>query len=167
VHLEFPQIGHFQLSTTYHRRNAQNRKELFSTKFGNNDIWIFQTRYRTFSWLYNNLSIMTPFGFGPDSVFRSAIQVNLSLEIGFSYGSDEKKPTQTPSKESANALPQVGTAPAQPTAQPTAVKDTDVDSSQAQSKEEISDSDKDQAEREAKTETEKANTKSSNSIEKE
>ena len=168
VHLEFPQIGHFQLSTTYHRRNAQNRKELFSTKFGNNDIWIFQTRYRTFSWLYNNLSIMTPFGFGPDSVFRSAIQVNLSLEIGFSYGSDEKKTTQAPSKEPANALPQVGTAPSvKAPAQTPAVKETAVDSSKAQSKKETSASDKDKAEIETKTETEKANTKSSSSTEKE
>ena len=109
LHLEFPQIGHFQLSTTYHRRNAQNREELFSTKFGNNDIWIFQTRYRTFSWLYNNLSIMTPFGFGPDSVFRSAIQVNLSLEIGFSYGSDDEPKVSEKEKASqANALPAVG-----------------------------------------------------------
>ena len=92
IHLELPRIGHFQLSTTYHRRNAQNREELFSGKFGSNDIWIFQTRYRTFSWLYNNLSVMTPFGFGPDSVFRSAIQVNLSLEIGFSYGDADDTP---------------------------------------------------------------------------
>ena len=110
LHLEFPQIGHFQLSTTYHRRNAQNRQELFSTKFGNNDIWIFQTRYRTFSWLYNNLSIMTPFGFGPDSVFRSAIQVNLSLEIGFSYGDDEPKTKAQSVPSQANALPDVGKA---------------------------------------------------------
>ena len=90
VHLELPKLGKFQLSTTYHRRNAQNRKELFAANFGQNDIWILQTRFRTFSWLYNNLSVMTPFGFGPDSVFRSAIQVNLSLEIGFSYGDGDR-----------------------------------------------------------------------------
>jgi hypothetical protein len=89
IHLELPKVGKFQLSTTYHRRNAQNRKELFQAEFGDNDIWILQTRFRTFSWLYNNLSVMTPFGFGPDSVFRSAIQVNLSLEVGFSYGDEQ------------------------------------------------------------------------------
>ena len=123
IHLELPQLGHFQLSTTYHRRNAQNRKELFATKFGNNDIWIFQTRYRTFSWLYNNLSIMTPFGFGPDSVFRSAIQVNLSLEIGFSYGEENEQSVESQkslaNKESPAALP--------PTAKPS--KDQSLESS--------------------------------------
>ena len=44
-----------------------------------------QTRYRLASWFHWNLSVMTPFGFGPESVFRNSLQVNLSAELGFSF----------------------------------------------------------------------------------
>ena len=85
VHLELPQLGSWQFSTTYHRRNAQDISELFDVGFADNDIWLLQTRYRMASWLHSNFSVMTPFGFGPESVCRNAVQVNLGVEIGFSY----------------------------------------------------------------------------------
>jgi hypothetical protein len=85
VHLELPQLGSWQFSTTYHRRNAQSVSDLFNVEFADNDIWLLQTRYKMASWLHSNLSVMTPFGFGPESVFRNAVQVNLGVEIGFSY----------------------------------------------------------------------------------
>jgi hypothetical protein len=107
IHFELPKAGKWQVSSTYHRRNAANRKELFEMRFAENDIWMFQTRHRTLDWLHTNLSVMTPFGFGPESVLRNAIQVNLSLEMGFSYGQNDKKKSrpqiqsQTPNQDSS------------------------------------------------------------------
>jgi hypothetical protein len=84
VHMELPQAGSWQFSTSYHRRNALKASELFKGEFAANDIWLMQTRYRLASWFHWNVSVMTPFGFGPESVFRNSLQVNLSAELGFS-----------------------------------------------------------------------------------
>jgi hypothetical protein len=84
VHMELPQAGSWQFSTSYHRRNALKASELFKGEFAANDIWLMQTRYRLASWFHWNFSVMTPFGFGPESVFRNSLQVNLSAELGFS-----------------------------------------------------------------------------------
>lgn len=84
VHMELPQLGSWQFMTSYHRRNALKASELLNGGFASNDIWLMQTRYRLASWFHWNLSVMTPFGFGPESVFRNSLQVNLSAELGFS-----------------------------------------------------------------------------------
>jgi len=92
VHLEVPQAGSWQLSTSYHRRNAASARDLFAGGFAANDIWLLQTRYRMASWLHTNLTVMTPFGFGPNSVFQNSLQVNLSAEIGFAYAYEREQP---------------------------------------------------------------------------
>ena len=90
VHVEVPQAGNWQFSTSYHRRNANAVSDLFSGEFDANDIWLLQTRYRMASWLHTNLSVMTPFGLGAESVFKNSLQVNLSAEIGFAYEEDKR-----------------------------------------------------------------------------
>jgi hypothetical protein len=106
IHFELPKAGKWQVSSTYHRRNAANRKELFEMRFAENDIWMFQIRHRTLDWFHINLLVMIPFGFGPESVLCNVIQVNLSLEMGFSYGQNDKKKSrpqiqsQTPNQDS-------------------------------------------------------------------
>ena len=85
VHLEVPKLGPFQFLATYQRRNAKDFVDLFSTDFRNTDLVIFQTKVGFHEAFLLNISGMTPFGIGPDALFRNVFQVNIALEIGIKY----------------------------------------------------------------------------------
>ena len=85
VHLEVPHLGRLQFLATYQRRTAESFADLFDFSFGNNDIFILKTRYGLADALHFNLEVLTPFGIGPESLFRNTVQVNLNAELGFSY----------------------------------------------------------------------------------
>ncbi|MCO4763022.1 MAG: hypothetical protein KC502_16010 [Myxococcales bacterium] len=86
VHLEVPRLGNWQFLATYHRRTANTLGDLFVGGFGNSDIFIMKGRYRFADTIHFNAEAMTPFGIGPDSLFRNAVTFNLNAEFGFSYG---------------------------------------------------------------------------------
>jgi hypothetical protein len=90
AHFEVPNIGGIQFLITYHRRTARSLKELFSGGFGNNDVLIAKGRYRFSDALAFNAEALTPFGIGPDSLFRNTLEFNINAEIGFSYGKRSK-----------------------------------------------------------------------------
>lgn len=90
AHFEVPNIGGIQFLITYHRRTARNLSELFSGGFGNNDVLIAKGRYRFSDALAFNAEALTPFGIGPDSLFRNTLEFNINAEIGFSYGKRSK-----------------------------------------------------------------------------
>jgi hypothetical protein len=86
LHLEVPHIGRWQFMATYHRRTATGFSDLF--KFfseENTDLFMLKTRYGLGDILAVSLEALTPFGIGPESYFRSTVQVNLNVEFGFSY----------------------------------------------------------------------------------
>ncbi len=85
VHLEVPKLGPVSLLATYTRRNAVDFPDLFALDFRNTDMVIFQAKVGLVEAFKLNLSGMTPFGTGPDALFRNVFQVNLGLEIGFQY----------------------------------------------------------------------------------
>ena len=90
VHLEIPRLGNWQFLATYHRRSAETFKSLFAGGFGNSDIFIMKGRYRLADAIHFNAEAMTPFGIGPDSLFRNTVTFNLNAEFGFSYGRKKK-----------------------------------------------------------------------------
>lgn len=90
VHLEVPRIGSWQFLATYHRRTARSVGDLFGGDFRNNDIFILKTRYRLADAIHFNMEALTPFGIGPDSLFRNTVNFNFNAEFGFSYGEQKK-----------------------------------------------------------------------------
>lgn len=88
LHLEVPRIGNWQFLATYHRRTAQTFNDLFdfSDGMGLNDIFIMKVRYRLADAIHFNAEAMTPFGIGPESLFRNFVTFNVNAEFGFSYG---------------------------------------------------------------------------------
>ena len=85
MHLEVPHIGSWQFLATYNRRNAENLDDLFDFELGGNDVLIVKMRYGFFSWWHMNVEALTPFGIGPESIFRNPVQVNVNAEFGFPY----------------------------------------------------------------------------------
>jgi hypothetical protein len=85
LHFEVPHIGSWQFLATYNRRNAANLEDLFDFGLGGNDVMIVKMRYGFFSWWHMNLEALTPFGIGPESIFRNTVQVNVNAEFGFPY----------------------------------------------------------------------------------
>ena len=98
IHLELPHVGSFQGLATYHRRSRASVGDMFAFGsnpadqgiIGGNDIFILKGRYRLSSMIFFNGEILTPFGIGPDSLFRNAIEINVNAEFGFGYGSDKE-----------------------------------------------------------------------------
>ena len=90
VHFEVPHIGNWQFLATYHRRTAVSFSDLFSAEWRDNDIIIVKTRYRLADAIHFNMEAITPFGIGPDSLFRNTINLNFNAEFGFSYGKKSK-----------------------------------------------------------------------------
>ena len=90
IHFEVPNFYGIQFLATYHRRTARDLSELFSVGFGNNDVLIVKGRYRISNALAVNAEAFTPFGIGPDSLFRNTLQFNVNAEIGFNYGQGKK-----------------------------------------------------------------------------
>ena len=90
VHFEVPNFYGIQFLATYHRRTARDLAELFSVGFGNNDVLVVKGRYRISNALAVNAEAFTPFGIGPDSLFRNTLQFNVNAEIGFNYGQGKK-----------------------------------------------------------------------------
>ncbi len=85
VHMEVPHLGSWQFIATYHRRTRDSFGDLFVFDFADNDVFILKTRYGLHDTFHLNLEALTPFGIGPESLFRNTIQVNLNAEFGFSY----------------------------------------------------------------------------------
>jgi hypothetical protein len=86
VHLEVPDLEGWQLMATYHRRTAPGFADLFNWFSGQNDLFMLKTSYRIGDFMHVVAEAFTPFGIGPDSFFRSAVQVNLGVEFGYTYG---------------------------------------------------------------------------------
>ena len=86
VHLEVPHVGNWQFLATYHRRTAETFDDLFKAEFRNNDIFILKARYEMADAIHFNMEALTPFGVGPDSLFRNTINFNINAEFGFSWG---------------------------------------------------------------------------------
>jgi len=89
-HMEIPHIGNWQFLATYHRRTAKSLADMFSAEWRDNDIIILKTRYRLADAIHFNMEAITPFGIGPDSLFRNTINLNFNAEFGFSYGDRNK-----------------------------------------------------------------------------
>ena len=85
VHLEVPHLGRWQFAASYHRRMASDFGDLFSWFDGDADLFFVKTRYGIGDVVHLSLEALTPFGVGPESFFRSTVQLNLALELGFSY----------------------------------------------------------------------------------
>ena len=85
LHVEVPRLGPWQFMATYHRRTASGFADLWSLFSGNNDLFVARTRYGLGDLFHVTLEALTPFGIGPESFFRSTVQVNLNVEMGFSY----------------------------------------------------------------------------------
>lgn len=85
THLEIPHIGRWQFLATYQRRNQKKVGDLFAFDFGDTDFFILKTRYGFFSWFHMNLEAITPLAIGSESIVNSAVQVNVSAELGFPY----------------------------------------------------------------------------------
>ena len=90
IHFEVPNFYGIQFLATYHRRTARDFSELFSAGFGNNDVIIVKGRYRLGEAIAFNAEAFTPFGIGPDSLFRNVLQFNVNAEIGFNYGKKKR-----------------------------------------------------------------------------
>lgn len=85
VHVEVPMLDWWQFMATYHRRTASGFGDLFKWFSGENDLFLAKTRFAMGDLFAVTLEALTPFGIGPESFFRSTVQVNLNVEIGFSY----------------------------------------------------------------------------------
>jgi hypothetical protein len=85
VHLESPEIETLQFFATYQRRNASGFTDLFAFDFTETDLFILKARYRILDALHLNMEALTPFGIGPESLFRSTVQVNVNVEFGVKY----------------------------------------------------------------------------------
>ncbi len=85
VHLEVPHLGRWQLAASYYRRMASDFGDLFTWFDGEADLFFLKTRYGLGDVVHISLEALTPFGVGPESFFRSTVQLNLALELGFSY----------------------------------------------------------------------------------
>jgi hypothetical protein len=85
VHFELPRLGDWQFFASYQRRSAAGFGELFHAGFRDTDLFMLKTRYRLFAFLHFNLEAMTPFGIGPESLFRNTLSVNANVELGFDY----------------------------------------------------------------------------------
>jgi hypothetical protein len=85
VHMEFPKVGDWQFFASYQRRSAAGFSELFTSGFRDMDMLMLKTRYGLFEFLHFNIEAMTPFGIGPESLFRNTLLVNMNAEIGFDY----------------------------------------------------------------------------------
>ena len=85
VHIESPEFETLQFFATYQRRNASGFKDLFAFDFRETDLFMLKARYRLLDVLHLNMEALTPFGIGPESLFRSTVQVNVNAEFGFAY----------------------------------------------------------------------------------
>jgi len=84
LHVEVPMLDWWQFMATYHRRTASGFKDLFAWFSGENDLFIAKSRFAIGDIFAVTLEALTPFGIGPESFFRSTVQVNLNVELGFS-----------------------------------------------------------------------------------
>ena len=70
---------------TYQRRNAETIGSLFDLELKPTDFLLMQTRFNIVDIFHVAVEVMTPFGIGPESLFRNVFQVNFNLELGFKY----------------------------------------------------------------------------------
>lgn len=85
IHVEVPMLDWWQFMATYHRRTASGFGDLFTWFSGENDLFLAKSRFAIGDIFAVTLEALTPFGIGPESFFRSTVQVNLNVELGFSY----------------------------------------------------------------------------------
>lgn len=91
IHLEIPHIAGFQFLATLHRRAADSIGKLFSTTPTTRDILIVKGRYKVFDFFHVGVEALTPYGIGPDSFFANTVDVNLTAELGWGYGSRQSR----------------------------------------------------------------------------
>ncbi len=85
VHLELPRPGGWQLSLSYHRRNLDGLGELFDEALGDDDLLLLSTRYGLGNLLQFSATAWTPFGLDAEGPFQRNLQLDLQLELGWSY----------------------------------------------------------------------------------
>jgi hypothetical protein len=85
LHAEVPRMGNWSFMASYQHRGAKDFGDIFNLTLADTDVLLMKTRYGLFDSVHVNLEVLTPFGIGPESLFRNDIQVNLNAEIGFEY----------------------------------------------------------------------------------
>ena len=85
LHVEVPHLGDWQFLTTYHHRQQASLADALTPTLGDTDFLVVTTRYAVWNWLHLRVDAATPFGIGPDSLFRSKLQTNLGVDLGWSY----------------------------------------------------------------------------------
>lgn len=86
AHVEVPDLWGWQFSLTYHRRNADGLASLWRW-FGDGgyDVVVARTRYEIGAFGVA-LEAMTPFGIDPDNTLVPKWEIDLALEVGWSFG---------------------------------------------------------------------------------
>lgn len=84
-HVEVPELGDWQFLATYHHRQADSLADALVPSLGETDAVICTTRYAVTNWLTLRFDASTPFGIGPDSLYRSRLQTNFGVDLGWSY----------------------------------------------------------------------------------
>ncbi len=93
LHAEIPRLGDWQFRATYHRRQAGSLLEAFTPTLGRADFLTTALRYAVHDFVHVRLDVGTPFGIGPDSLYRSRLQANFGLDFGVDY---RPGPAETP-----------------------------------------------------------------------
>ena len=85
LHAEVPRVGNWAFMASYQHRGAKDFGDLFALSLDDTDVLLMKTRYGLFDSVHLNIEVLTPFGIGPESLFRNNLQVNFNAEIGFEY----------------------------------------------------------------------------------
>lgn len=85
LHAEVPRLGDWQFRATYHRRQAGSFAEAFTPTLGRADYLTAAMRYAVHDFVHIRADAGTPFGIGPDSLYRSKLQANFGIDFGMDY----------------------------------------------------------------------------------
>lgn len=85
IHAEVPRIGNWAFMASYQHRGAKDFGDIFALSLDDTDVLLMKTRYGLFDSVHLNVEVLTPFGIGPESLFRNNLQVNFNAEVGFEY----------------------------------------------------------------------------------
>ncbi|MCK6571937.1 hypothetical protein L6V77_12675 [Myxococcota bacterium] len=85
LHAEIPRLGDWQFRATYHRRQADSLLGAFTPTLGRADYLTAALRYAVHDFVHVRADLGTPFGIGPDSLYRSKLQANFGVDFGVDY----------------------------------------------------------------------------------